>query len=262
MTTTLARFQDDFVSAIFGPSGADSSVASLVDQPGFAVYRNTILKGCVDALVANYPAIEVLVGTQWLEGAAFEYACAQPPGDPRLLLYGQSFPEFIGRLGQAHGLHYLTDVATLDRLWLEAHVANDERPLDPHALAALDPHTLGELRLRPCASTRWAWFASHPAFTLWKTNRERQAWSSDTPWLGEGALMTRPAHAVDAAPITQGACAFLTACEAGLTLEAAAGAALQTEPGIDIGATLATLVASGAFASLSTACPASSPSPH
>ena len=28
----------------------------------FAVYRNTVLKGCIDALQANYPTVGQLVG--------------------------------------------------------------------------------------------------------------------------------------------------------------------------------------------------------
>ncbi|MGG1946906.1 DNA-binding domain-containing protein [Trinickia sp. NRRL B-1857] len=249
MKTALARFQDDFVSAIFGQSDVGDSVASLADQPGFAVYRNTILKGCIDALVANYPTVEVLVGTQWLRSAATEYAHAQPPDDPRLLMYGRSFPEYVGRLGCMHGLHYLAEVAALDRLWLAAHTAGDDLPLDPGALAALDPQALGNVRLTPRASTHWAWSAAHPAFTLWKTNREHLAWSDDTPWIGEGTLMTRARHAVESARVSEGACAFLSACAAGLALEASAHAALQAQPDIDIGATLAMLVSSGAFAS-------------
>jgi hypothetical protein len=257
MKTALAKFQDDFVSAIFGRSDVEDSVASLVAQPGFTVYRNTIFKGFVDALVANYPTVEVLVGTAWLRGAASEYARVQPPDDPRLLMYGVSFPEYVGRLGRMHDLPYLAEVATLDRLWLEAHTASDDLALDPHALAALDPQALGNVRLTPRASTRWAWSAAHPAFTLWKTNRERLAWSDDTPWSGEGALITRPAHAVESTRISEGACAFLSACASGLALEASAHAALQTQPDIDIGATLAMLVSSGAFASFDAPGPTS-----
>lgn len=252
MKTALARFQDDFVSAIFGQADVGNSVASLVGQPGFTVYRNTIFKGCIDALVANYPTVEMLVGTQWLRSAATEYVRAQPPGDPRLLMYGQSFPEYVGRLAQMHGLHYLADVAALDRLWLAAHTASDDRALDPDTLAALDPQALGNVRLKPRASTRWAWSAAHPAFTLWKTNREGLAWSDDTPWNGEGALFTRPEHAVESARVSEGACAFLSACASGLGLEASAHAALQTQPDLDVGATLAMLVSSSAFAPFDT----------
>lgn len=63
MSGSLAAFQDAFVAALTGaPDSAAGEVAALVGQPGFAVYRNTLAKGCVDALRANFPAVERLVG--------------------------------------------------------------------------------------------------------------------------------------------------------------------------------------------------------
>ncbi|HLS57002.1 MAG TPA: putative DNA-binding domain-containing protein, partial [Zeimonas sp.] len=54
----LARFQDAFLRALLAdapvPAG-DATIAGLCGQPGFAVYRNTAIKGCIDALQANYP---------------------------------------------------------------------------------------------------------------------------------------------------------------------------------------------------------------
>ena len=60
--TALTRFQDGFAQALLAPdpaeiAGLSAAIAALARQPGFAVYRNTVMKGCVDALQANYPAI-------------------------------------------------------------------------------------------------------------------------------------------------------------------------------------------------------------
>ena len=56
----LCAFQDAFAEALLAPSGAVANspeLTRLIAQPGFAVYRNTVMKGCIDALQANYPAV-------------------------------------------------------------------------------------------------------------------------------------------------------------------------------------------------------------
>lgn len=66
----LSHFQDAFSAALFqgdidhsarSPSEVQA-LPALQAQPGFAVYRNTVLKACIDALQANYPTVNQLVG--------------------------------------------------------------------------------------------------------------------------------------------------------------------------------------------------------
>ena len=45
---------------------------------GIAVYRNTSIKGRIDALEANYPTVSRLVGTEWFRAAAREFVEAEP----------------------------------------------------------------------------------------------------------------------------------------------------------------------------------------
>jgi hypothetical protein len=70
--SALARFADAVTSALLqdARSRVPASIARLARQPGFAVYRNTVIKGCVDALQANYPAVARLVGAEWFRSAA------------------------------------------------------------------------------------------------------------------------------------------------------------------------------------------------
>ena len=60
----LAQFQASFADALFAPAANNSPVAALSAQPAFAVYRNTVMKACIDALEANYPAVARLVGSE------------------------------------------------------------------------------------------------------------------------------------------------------------------------------------------------------
>ena len=69
-------------------------------QSAFAdAYRNTVMKGCVDALAANFPAVVRLVGEQWFRAVALDFVTWQPPDDPRLLSYGRGFPDLSTKRG-------------------------------------------------------------------------------------------------------------------------------------------------------------------
>lgn len=247
MTPTLAGFQDDFVRALYGAAANDARVAALAAQPGFAVYRNTVYKGCVDALRANFPTVERLVGVDWFRSAALIYAQAEPPEDARLLLYGATFPAFLARFEPARELPWLADVARLDRLWIEAHVAEDEPALAAAEVAQLSPEDFTRTILRPHASARWAWFDTHPVYSIWNANRLEAALLEALEWRGEGALLLRVGAAVTWRALGAGGCTLLDACAAGRAVGDATAHALEADPALDLGALFAGLFADGAF---------------
>lgn len=250
---TLADFQDAFAAALMatGPVDPDDVVKALVAQPGFAVYRNTVLAGCIDALQANYPAVEQLVGEDWFRAAAAVHARAHLPEQPSLLLYGERFPAFLSAFPPASEVPYLADVARVDRAWTEAHVAVDEPALDPSELASLSPARLNGLRLRPHAATRWVWSDEWPIHTLWARNRFADGEPpGDVRWTGEGVLLTRPFGAVLASRLTRGSAALLEACAAGASISEAVGEVLGIAPETDIAALFDGLLCSGAFSRL------------
>lgn len=243
MSTALHAFQHAFAHAL-RHGGHDESLAR---QPGFAVYRNTIMKGCIDALHANYPAVARLVGDDWFRAAAAEYVRAHPPHDVRLMLYGENFGPFLARFAPAAELPYLPEVARLDRSWSEAHVAADAPVLQPADLASLPEQALSALTLTPHPAARWHWFDHAPIHTLWSYNRQGEPMPPDLAWRGEGALLTRPHGAVQGAPASRAACAFLHACAAHQRLPQAVRAALNAEPAADVSALLAQLMTAGAL---------------
>ena len=257
MSTELSRFQDGFVQALWAlPDTVPEHLRGLTDQPGFAVYRNTVIKGCIDALQANYPAVLRLVGEDWFRAAAALHVRARPPGDAQLLMYGADFPEFLAGFSPAADLPYLSGVARLDRFWTEAHVAADAPALEPSALAGLPPEILCALVLQPHPAARWAWFDGQPVYTLWQRNRHGDPECMDCgdalDWTGEGALLTRPGGAVVWTALEAGGCAFLDACTAGQPLALAADEALARQADCDLARLMAALLQAGAFCSART----------
>lgn len=249
MSAALHAFQQAFADALREPGERDTA---LVRQPGFAVYRNTVMKGCIDALHANYPTVARLVGDEWFRAAAVHYVRQAWPRDVRLMLYGEGFASFLAHFAPAEGLPYLPAVAELDRCWSESHVAADAPVLDASQLAAMAPQALDVLALAPHPAARWRWFDGAPIHTLWSRNRRGEPVPPDAAWAGEGALLTRPHGAVWDAPASRAACAFLDACAARQSLPRAIEAALTAEPAANPSALLAQLMQAGALCGIAT----------
>jgi hypothetical protein len=244
---SLAAYQHAFAGTLCAPAGEAPGLAALARQPAFAVYRNTVMKGCIDTLQANYPAVARLVGEEWFRAAAAEFVRRSPPRDPVLLTYGAEFPEFLAGFPPAADLPYLARVARLDRFWTESHVAADALPADPAALAALAPESLAASRLAPHPAARWAWFDALPAYTIWSRNRAEPAGDEGLPWRGEGALVTRPRGAVQWRELDRAGCAFLDACAAGATAGGAAASALDADPAAGLARLISRLLEAGAL---------------
>lgn len=252
----LTRFQDGFAQALLAPDpaaapGLPPEIAALARQPGFAVYRNTVMKACIDALQANYPAVARLVGDEWFRAAAALFVRDHLPQQATLLYYGAAFADFLASFEPAAELPYLPGVARLDRCWTESHAAADASALAPIEVDGLAPETLAATVLHPHAAARWAWFADQPIYTIWQRNREGPEDAREIDWRGEGALLTRPASTVQWTKLDAAGCAFLDQCAAGRPLAAAAGAAIEAQRDADLTHLMKTLLTAGAFTRLS-----------
>lgn len=260
MSTPLGQFQQAFAQALFAhPAAVGPEMQLLAAQPAFAVYRNTVMKACIDALEANFPAVARLVGAEWFRAAAALYVAAEAPKDARLLHYGSGFSDFLRDFEPAAELAYLPGVAQLDSFWREAHAAPDAPAVDAAWVAGHTPEQMAALLLNPHPAARWAWFDELPVYSIWERNRrnnEINELNEDLTWRGEGALLTRPRDAVVWHAITKAACVFLDACASGQTLADATARALAAEPKADLATTFASLLRSGAFAGTSTQSPA------
>lgn len=247
MSSSLGQFQDAFIDALQRVEpGADEWMEALTAQPGFSVYRNTVMKGCIDALRANFPTVERLVGSQWFAAAAMRHIHSSPPTIGPLLEYGDGFADFLQTFEPARELPYLADVARLDRLWIKVFAAAEQPRLALTALAGAAPDALARMRLQPCAAARWHWFAL-PAFTIWQCNREQRALPQPLVWREEGALLCRQGNRVDWQALSVGGYRFIEACAAGAPLGDASTLALQAQPDLDFTDLLARLFAAGVF---------------
>ena len=249
---SLRQFQDGLARALLEPELSPDdyapAVARLAAQPAFAVYRNTVMKGCIDALQANYPSVARLVGEEWFRAAAAVYVRAHLPAHPTLAVYGEGFADFLVGFEPAAELPYLPGVARLDRFWTEAHTAPDEMPIEAAAVARLGPEALARTVLRPHASARWSWFDAQPIATLWRRNRYPQDGDeAEIDWRAEGVLVVRPGGSVGNVDLDAAGCEFLDACASGGTLADAAAAALTVDAHADLAHLMSQLLEAGTF---------------
>lgn len=245
-----AGFHAAFEAALSGDGVSLEPWLAQKDAPGLAVYRNTIAKGRADVLAAAYPTVVRLTGEDWFRAAAVEFAAANPPSDPAMDRYGESFPAWLAAFPPAQALPYLAPVARLDRAFAEAHAAADAPVLDAREAAALDPAALFASRAVLHPASRPFWFDWTVA-SIWLSERGIEpAEHLDFAERGEGLLIARPRLAVAATRLDKASYAFLKACRADKTLGQAATAALAADASADLRTVFAALVTEGAFTRL------------
>src|SRR5690606_26423719 len=126
------------------PSGLTGPRGNKVDRR-FAVYRNNVIIGLLDALADIFPTTQNLVGRDYFRATARLYIRAEPPSSPVIFEYGQGFADFVAGFPPARHLRYLPDVIRLERCWLDAFHAADAEPLSPATLASVSPDRLESL---------------------------------------------------------------------------------------------------------------------
>jgi hypothetical protein len=242
---SLAEFQHDFAVALFAPAAAGTGEAGLL------VHRNTVIKALVDAVLANYPTVGVLMGENWLVDMARAFALQHPPRHAVLAAYGEAFPEFLRAMDVARDWPYLPGVAALDRAWTESQLAPDQPVLTPERLSGLDPEALGSLRLRLHPSAHYGVYAGS-AVTVWRANRPPATAPAELHIDGceEAALMVRNEDGVTLLPLDAVGRAFVAAILADCCIGEAGTAALQAAPDGDLGGSWSVLLAHGVFAAI------------
>ncbi|MEI9987268.1 MAG: DNA-binding domain-containing protein [Aliidongia sp.] len=172
---SLAERQAEFVAALLDPTLPAPS--GLAGPPGsvrverFAVYRNNVAVGLIEALRSGFPVVNRLVGEEFFTAMARLHALRCPPSSPVLLAYGGDFPAFIAEFEPAATLPYLADVARFEWLWLEAFHAADADPLAIEDLRRVPVDRLPGLRLCLHPSTRIVELA-HPALAIWRAHQD------------------------------------------------------------------------------------------
>jgi hypothetical protein len=107
---SLLEIQSEFAIALLSRGGL----------PGLAVYRGNVYGNWAQALAGAYPIVRKIVGAEFFEGLAREYARRHPSTSGDLNEYGAGMAGFVAGFRHTQDLPYLPDVARME--WL-AHLA-------------------------------------------------------------------------------------------------------------------------------------------
>jgi len=251
----LAEFQSQLATELLHPGETSSRYASR-SEVALSVYRNTVIKGWVDALAATFPTVQRLVGEAWFTAAAAEFAREHPPRDPVLAHYGNEFPAFLESFPPANELPYLCEVARLDGLWIEAYFAADATPLSARELQTLGQQALFNSRVIFHPATRIAQL-KHSAVTIWFANHpfnatEPAAAELEVDSAAESVLLTRPQLEVQAQHLSSSEYLFLRQLQTQSSLGVSAATVLDHDPQFPLASALARFINAGAFALIQT----------
>ncbi len=150
----LNEIQAQFKDMILAPKNPGEAFVDIFEANDIPlsnrldVYRNNVISGLGNALIANFPLLEKLVGRDFLSSMVHAYIIAHPPASGCLTFYGCNFDEFVAGFAPATHLPYLPDVARLEILGNQAYHAKDDEALSAQDIAAVPPEKLEYLELK------------------------------------------------------------------------------------------------------------------
>ncbi len=242
---SLETLQNDFTLALLDPerdipSGLVGS-EQITAKRRFAVYRNNVVSSLVEALKTAFPVVAKIVGEEFFEAMAGIYVRNYPPSSPIMMLYGESFPDFLSGFGPVAELAYLPDVARFEQIRREVYHAADAEALPPDFLARVPEEKLANLVFTFHPASAVATF-EYPALSLWEWNMAGDNGPApDFPRQGEDVLFYREAAGTGARRLSPGGSLFLTELAQGNSFGAAAETATAVSE-FDLSDTIAALL--------------------
>ena len=247
----LRELQNMFAEAILSDDMKAVS-AWMVDGPiayadRMRIHRNTMLGALAGALRLAYPAVDALVGSDFFDQAARDFARDYPPKAPLLTLYGAEFSEFLTGYEAASSLPYLPDVARLEWAIELTGRAPDWDEAPPRAeidLAAI------RLVLAPSLTLLKT---DYPAEPIWRAvlDKNETAMAAIDPGPAPSTLAVwRQADGAAVAVLAPASATFLESLIAGTDAATALASAATLAEGGDLIAAITTEILSAGFVRL------------
>jgi hypothetical protein len=186
------------------------------------VYRNNVHLSLREALAANFPIVQQLVGEAFFSAVAQVFLKTHLPDQAGLIGFGKAFPDFLEGFEPAQSLPYLPDVARFEWAWICTAKSADAVTLKPDRLGRVTPDRIADLQFILHPSCRFV-SSQFPVVSLWNRSVARE----DLAGLsfennGENVVLFRPHFDVLQRSLGLGGLAFLKALGEGLALGGAA----------------------------------------
>lgn len=253
MTPSPEFDQGEFVRALLDPDlpPPEGLKGAHGAQPAqrFAVYRNNVVAGLIDALSERFPVCLRLVGEEFFRAMAQCYVRVSLPRTPMLFEYGEDFSEFVSGFEPARGLPYLPDVARLEYAMGRAYHAEDAAPLPLDVVRSLPPERL-EAATASFHPSLQVVPSNYPIVSIWRANMAPNPPQSLTLDHAEDALVVRPRLVVEAHALPAAGSVFIETLMSGGTFGEALSAASRRAKDFDLTANLCSLLASEALTAI------------
>ena len=184
----LAQLQRAFFARIAQVGETDPKLEAEVRRFGalspaerLDLYANMYFLRLVEAVRADFPCVEALLGEVAFEAQVASYVRAHPSTQPSLDALGGRFEAHL-RAGPGLGAE-VADLAALEHARAEVLTEGDAEPVAKDALAALGPERVGEARLTLIPALRVLTLSTDVG-PLW------QALEDAGPWTGPGRPST------------------------------------------------------------------------
>lgn len=162
-TDMLQQAQEPVSAELVGIIRADGVPAAM----RLDIYRNNVQQGLIQSLAITYRAVAAVVGEEFFQAMAGEYARTHLPQHPAMMYYGEDFPAFVANYAPAKDLVYLADLARFEWLWSRAYHATEQPAYSPEPLNALKPNELAGVRFVFSASVALM-KSDWPVDTIWR----------------------------------------------------------------------------------------------
>ncbi|MFK7903115.1 MAG: putative DNA-binding domain-containing protein [Nitratireductor sp.] len=237
----------DFCDALLNPTiEIPSSIQDTKNKPStkrFNVYRNNVVVSLMESMKAAYPSIHAIMGEDNFAKIARIYISQHPPSSPVMQKFGSHFADFIKAFAPLKNSPFLSDVALVERLYLEAYHALDEEPLNPELLSSIPPEKTGDLvfSIHPAAHLI---SSEYPVLDLFEYRFEHPQSAPDLS-KAQSVLITRPHLQNLITDLDTAQAIFVGAIIKGQTLANALGEALAHDQNFQPNEAISLLIQTG-----------------
>jgi uncharacterized protein len=252
---SLPELQADFAAALTDARQLPAALPRFSGPPArtaqrLAIYRGNVYGNLAKALAGAYPVTRKVVGEEFFDAMAREYAREHPSRSGDLNRYGERLAEFVAAFPHTADLPYLPDVARMEWLAHLAYYAADPAPFDVAALSRVSAQEYSTLKFRlapACVLLESRW----PLARIWTVHQDDYGHELDVDLQSgpDRVLVHRPRWQAEVQSVAAGDFRFLDSLSQGETL----GTALEVgtrEPGFDSSAALARWIVLGVVAGL------------
>jgi len=174
---SLSELQSQFKQYLMFQNGQIDehiySTEELSNNFRLAIYANAYCMRLVETLQKDFPAILYLLGDDAFTQAAVAYIKEHPSQHPSLRFFGQYFSEFLHQDTNYRAMPYLSELAQLEWLLVEAFNAKDVSLIQESDVANVPPEAWSTLVLDfqasvHCFQYRWN------IIPIWKAEQDEQ----------------------------------------------------------------------------------------